>query len=89
MRADAFGWKGCPVRIMVKAGDQARPAVQEANLDRVAGSTESSASIPNDGVVFEIKEGTTGDVIFGMFEIWRERWKGGMIINKVTIKKRT
>lgn len=89
MRADAFGWRGCPVRVMVKAGDQAKPVVKEANLDSVAASTEGSASIPNDGVVFEIKDGATGNVIFGMFEIWRERWKGGMIINKVTIQKRT
>lgn len=82
MRADAFGWSSCPIRIMLKPGAQARSIVEVVEL------TERSTRIPKDGVKFEIS-GTTGKVMFGMFEIWREKWKGGMIINKLIIQKLT
>ncbi|XP_068657687.1 protein PHLOEM PROTEIN 2-LIKE A9-like [Aristolochia californica] len=87
LKPDAFGWSASPVYFLTKVGDKPYRWFK--------------CSIPNkekDGNQFPIPEKCEftigesetygkGEVIFGMYEIWRGKWKGGLDICEVHIKK--
>lgn len=84
MKPDAFGWSGSPVYLMAKVGDN-KFIWKSENLSGVPGMTERS--IPED-LTFTVKDADVSadkKLNFGLYEIWRGRWKGGLVIHEVEI----
>ncbi|KAJ8466218.1 hypothetical protein OPV22_028770 [Ensete ventricosum] len=84
MKADAFGWNGCPVYLMVKDGETSKFKWNKVDLSRLPAGTE--VDIPETSVEFKPPP-DDNKVIFGLFEIWRGRWKGGLDILQVIIQE--
>ncbi|RRT38717.1 hypothetical protein B296_00044868 [Ensete ventricosum] len=84
MKADAFGWNGCPVYLMVKDGETSKFKWNKVDLSRLPAGTE--VDIPEPSVEFKPPP-DDNKVIFGLFEIWRGRWKGGLDILQVIIQE--
>ncbi|XP_077220255.1 protein PHLOEM PROTEIN 2-LIKE A9-like [Tasmannia lanceolata] len=84
MKPDAFGWSGSPVYLMAKVG-KGDFNWKRANLN--SKGTEPF-SIPDD-LKFKVPSGATNDnndkISFGLYEIWKGRWKGGLLIHEVVI----
>ncbi|XP_064944641.1 protein PHLOEM PROTEIN 2-LIKE A9-like [Musa acuminata AAA Group] len=84
MKADAFGWSGCPVYLLVKHAVDNKFKWKKVDLSRLTA-----------GMVVDIPESPdkhtfrppADKLIFGLFEIWRGRWKGGLEILQVIIER--
>lgn len=83
MKADAFGWSGCPVYLMVKDADSKKFKWKKVDLSRLAAGTE--VYIPDSSDTHTFKP-PSDKLTFGLFEIWRGRWKGGLEILQVIIE---
>ncbi|RWW78565.1 hypothetical protein BHE74_00013214, partial [Ensete ventricosum] len=80
MRADAFGWNGSPVFLM--ATDASGKFVwKKADLSLLPSDTEHP--IPD----IQSHTAPRDQVVYGLFEIWRGKWKGGVEIVRVIIDK--
>ncbi|KAI3856606.1 hypothetical protein MKX03_036830 [Papaver bracteatum] len=89
MKKDAFGWSGMPVYIMAKIGKKGKYIWRSANIAHKDDSTN-----------FEIPEGAPlhieipdpddckedEELHFGLYEVWKGRWKGGLQIYEAIIK---
>ncbi|CAL9136153.1 unnamed protein product [Musa acuminata var. zebrina] len=84
MKADAFGWSGCPVYLMVKDGDTKRFKWKKVDLSRLTAGTDVYIPDSSDKHIFRPP---SDKLTFGLFEIWRGRWKGGLEISQVIIEK--
>ncbi|XP_058072037.1 protein PHLOEM PROTEIN 2-LIKE A9-like [Magnolia sinica] len=88
LKPDAFGWAGSPIYLMVKVGSGGFKW-KSYNLSTM-GPTDKKR-IPDD-FCFEVGQNDTsgGEKLhFGLYEIWRGRWKGGLLIHEVVISKAT
>ncbi|XXG65785.1 hypothetical protein AAC387_Pa05g3407 [Persea americana] len=87
LQSDAFGWQGSPVYMMVKVG-QGRQKWKKFDLGTAQQNT--IIEIPAD-LKFEVpvkdKQGPGDKLRFGLYEIWRGRWKGGLVIHDVRITR--
>lgn len=85
MKPDAFGWSGSPVYLMAKVGGN-KFIWKSANISGKPPGVEFC--IPED-LKFTVKDTDqlTEDakLNFGLYEIWRGRWKGGLVIHDVEI----
>ncbi|KAG0494593.1 hypothetical protein HPP92_005587 [Vanilla planifolia] len=83
---DNFGWgESCPVYFMVKVAQEAR-SWKKVYLNQA--NTGVVFDVPMDGqLTFRVPErrGADDQLHFGMYEIWRGRWKGGLVIHEVII----
>ncbi|KAG0494602.1 hypothetical protein HPP92_005596 [Vanilla planifolia] len=83
---DNFGWgESCPVYFMVKVAQEAR-SWKKVYLNQA--NTGVDFDVPMDGqLTFRVPErrGADDQLHFGMYEIWRGRWKGGLVIHEVII----
>ncbi|CAD5196274.1 protein PHLOEM PROTEIN 2-LIKE A9 [Musa acuminata AAA Group] len=84
MRADAFGWSGCPVYLMAKDAS-GKFVWKKADLSLLPSDTE--LPIPDIQSQVLIFTAPPDQVVFGLFEIWRGTWKGGLEIVRVIIDK--
>ncbi|CAD5192812.1 unnamed protein product [Musa acuminata subsp. malaccensis] len=84
MKADAFGWSGCPVYLMVKDGDTKKFKWKKVDLSRLTAGTEVYIPESPDKHTFRPP---ADKLTFGLFEIWRGRWKGGLEILQVIIER--
>lgn len=82
MKADAFGWNGCPVYLMVKDDDTRKFKWKKVDLSRPTAGID--VYIPDDKHSFKPP---SDKLTFGLFEIWRGRWKGGLEISEVIIER--
>ncbi|KAG1365083.1 protein PHLOEM PROTEIN 2-LIKE A9 [Cocos nucifera] len=83
-RPDAFGWGDSPVYLMVKVG--AGPYTwKKADLSQLK---NNNIDIPiTSPLTFTVPTDPKEDKItFGLYEIWRGRWKGGLVIHHVLIE---
>lgn len=85
LQSDAFGWQGSPVYMMVKVG-QGKQKWKKYDLGTAPQNT--TIEIPAD-LKFEIpeKDKQVEKLRFGLYEIWRGRWKGGLVIHDVRITR--
>ncbi|RWR88556.1 protein PHLOEM PROTEIN 2-LIKE A9-like protein [Cinnamomum micranthum f. kanehirae] len=85
MKPDAFGWSGSPVYLMAKVGGN-KFIWKSANI---SGKPPGEEFIIPEDLKFTVKAADliTGDakLNFGLYEIWRGRWKGGLVIHEVEI----
>ncbi|RWV80133.1 hypothetical protein GW17_00058639 [Ensete ventricosum] len=80
MRADAFGWSGSPVFLMAKDAS-GKFVWKKADLSLLPSDTEHP--IPD----IQSHTAPRDQVVYGLFEIWRGKWKGGVEIVRVIIDK--
>lgn len=86
--ADAFGWSGSPVYILVKRGKTAKFKGHKFSLDTSKESEEIKAKIdPIDNITTDEAEDENSKVYFGLYEVWRGKWKGGLRIHHAFIQE--
>lgn len=85
LKPDAFGWKDSPVYLMVKVGAKGNPIWRSADLSQ--NKYGESFHVPNKNVLNFKWNGDNKDekLKFGLYEVWRGRWKGGLKIEEVII----
>lgn len=87
LKPDAFGWAGSPVYLMVKIGKKGACTWKKADLSRL--DSGKITDIPlNAALTFRVPGSAPADekIYFGMYEIWKGRWKGGLVIHEVVIE---
>ena len=87
LKPDAFGWADSPVYLMAKPGKSGPYNWKKSDLSQ--GKPGEVIIVPNNPVLkFKVPERPAeGDKLqFGMYEIWRGRWKGGLVIEEVVIE---
>jgi Phloem protein 2 len=86
LKPDAFGWNESPVYLMVKVGKTGKPTWRSVDLRQYPyGKT---FHVPNDknALKFRFDRETKNEkLIFGLYEVWSGKWKGGLIIEDVLI----
>lgn len=84
LKPDAFGWADSPVYLMAKPGKGAPHNWKKTELR----SQGTAFEIPRDpDLKFKVPDKVDGEKLqFGMYEIWKGRWKGGLIIHEVIIE---
>ncbi|KAG6423566.1 hypothetical protein SASPL_113966 [Salvia splendens] len=92
--ADAFGWSGSPVYILVKRGKTAKFKGHKFSLDTSKESEEIKAKIDainNNSTTDEAEDANAKEenskVYFGLYEVWRGKWKGGLKIHHAFIQE--
>ncbi|KAL5975729.1 hypothetical protein ACLOJK_020055 [Asimina triloba] len=86
LKADAFGWGGSPVYMMARVGKQPF-RWKSADLGSRDPDPSKIFRIP-DELVFEVTEKQREEnekLTFGLYEIWRGRWKGGLVIHEIIL----
>lgn len=85
LKPDNFGWAGRPVYLMVKI-DHSQRLWKKADLSMNPPGTEFA--VPIDPLLtFKVPKDASGKMVeFGMYEIWKGRWKGGLVIKEVVIE---
>ncbi|KAJ1694963.1 hypothetical protein LUZ63_011661 [Rhynchospora breviuscula] len=87
LKPDAFGWNDSPVYIMAMPGKGTKCIWASADLSKIR-KGEQTCSIPS-RLEFTTPSSSVADdkMSFGLFEIWKGRWKGGLVIEEVVISK--
>ncbi|XP_020596246.1 protein PHLOEM PROTEIN 2-LIKE A9-like [Phalaenopsis equestris] len=85
LKPDNFGWAKQPVYLMAKI-DRSQRSWKKADLSINPPGTKFD--VPMNGLLtFRVPKDADGKVVeFGMYEIWRGRWKGGLVIHEVVIQ---
>ncbi|KAJ0018964.1 hypothetical protein Pint_11566 [Pistacia integerrima] len=92
LKADAFGWNGLPLSLMAKIGAKGKSIWKKIKPLEETGR-EEKFDIPKPEEKFIVKipkpEDDKGDedLFFGLYEIWSNKWKGGLLINYATVKE--
>ncbi|XP_057970972.1 protein PHLOEM PROTEIN 2-LIKE A9-like [Malania oleifera] len=91
MRPDAFGWNGSPLLLMAKMGASGKYVWSRVNLQEQQKGVNERFQIPKDGLVVpplpdNAASGIT-DLIFGMYEVSTEKWKGGLRIHHAFVQE--
>jgi Phloem protein 2 len=86
LKPDAFGWKDTPAYIMVKPGRQSKYIWKNADLTRMGDSNVIPSTSPLEFTV-PLDHAADDKLNFGLFEIWKGSWKGGLVIQNVIISK--
>ncbi|XP_010941633.1 protein PHLOEM PROTEIN 2-LIKE A9 [Elaeis guineensis] len=85
-KPDAFGWSDSPVYLMVKV--DGKYTWKKADLSQLKNNMETN--IPaGTTLTFTVPANAKDqdNLTFGLYEIWRGRWKGGLVIKHVTIER--
>ncbi|OVA12397.1 Phloem protein 2-like [Macleaya cordata] len=87
MKRDAFGWSGMPIYIMAKIGKKGKYIWRSANL---TSSDNEPFEIPEgEPLQIEVSPGSNEEdeeLHFGLYEVWKGRWKGGLQIYEAIIR---
>ncbi|CAK9311638.1 unnamed protein product [Citrullus colocynthis] len=95
LRPDAFGWDDCSVYIMAKIGKKGSFSYKKISL---AGKPTdlTKFTIPNDDDKLTIEvadpkepkpsENDDLELYFGLYEVWTNRWKGGLRIHHAFVE---
>ncbi|XP_031262341.1 protein PHLOEM PROTEIN 2-LIKE A9-like [Pistacia vera] len=89
----AFGWNGLPLFLIAKThdGNYTWQMIDPLKPPPATG-TGTVSDIPTDGKQFtvQIPPGVgKQELFFGLYEIWSNRWKGGLLINYASVKERS
>ncbi|KAJ4754853.1 Phloem protein 2 [Rhynchospora pubera] len=86
LKPDAFGWNESPVYFMVKVGKNGKPTWRSAYLRQDSQGNTFLAPNGKNPLKFRFdRQNMHEKLIFGLYEVWRGRWKGGLIIEDVVI----
>ncbi|XP_022994899.1 protein PHLOEM PROTEIN 2-LIKE A9-like [Cucurbita maxima] len=90
LRPNAFGWDECNVYIMAKIGKKGHYSFKKLNLN--VKQPEGRFNIPHNELKIKVakpKNGSEEDLklYFGMYEVWSNRWKGGLRIYHALVEE--
>ncbi|KAL4011724.1 hypothetical protein IC575_028786 [Cucumis melo] len=90
---DAFGWDDCSVYIMAKIGKKGHFHLKKMNLTTIpTTSTDVKISFiptPGDDLIVQVPLTQPDDdlnLYFGLYEVWTNRWKGGLRIHYALVE---
>lgn len=86
---DAFGWSGSPVYILVKRGKSGKFKGQKFTLESPKENYDIKAKVArlqNGGGGNDIGDDNS-KLYFGLYEVWRGKWKGGLKIHHAFIQQ--
>ncbi|KAL3523000.1 hypothetical protein ACH5RR_015834 [Cinchona calisaya] len=85
---DAFGWGGSPIYIMVKRGKEGKFVWKENVLTNNPHRTNefyiTTTLVKSDR---QAQGSTDRKIYFGLYEVWSDKWKGGLKVHHVRIKE--
>ncbi|XP_006468453.2 protein PHLOEM PROTEIN 2-LIKE A9 [Citrus sinensis] len=85
LKADAFGWSGCPVFMMAKLGKKGKYTWRKMKpLDHLG---KEAAEIPDEKFEILVPEQGENQLYFGLYEVWNGKWKGGLLIHHAFIRE--
>ncbi|KAI8001893.1 Protein PHLOEM PROTEIN 2-LIKE A9 [Camellia lanceoleosa] len=87
---DAFGWNNTTLYIMAKIGEKGRYTWKKVNLTNQNTNKDQRFSIPheqNNLIVDTVADASDDKLYFGLYEIWKGNWKGGLKIYHAVVKE--
>lgn len=87
LKDDAFGWSSCPVFLMAKLSKKGKYIWKRIN--QIEADQGGQFEIPKDDK-FQVTvpdEDDKTELFFGLYEVWSGKWKGGLKIHEVLIKR--
>ncbi|XP_038896030.1 protein PHLOEM PROTEIN 2-LIKE A9-like [Benincasa hispida] len=89
LRPDAFGWDDCSVYIMAKIGRRGNYSFKKMSL--AALPTGKRITIPDDDqLIIQVPafkpDNDDLKLYFGLYEVWTNRWKGGLRIHHAFVE---
>lgn len=84
LKPDNFGWASRPVYLMVKI--ESKRSWKKSDLSTKAAGADFDVPIGS-LLTFKVPKDAGDKIVeFGMYEIWKGRWKGGLVIKEVVIE---
>ncbi|KAJ0018087.1 hypothetical protein Pint_09777 [Pistacia integerrima] len=92
LKSDASGWNGLPLFLIAKTHDGKYTWQMINALKPPTTGTDAGFDIPTDEKQFTVKIPAgpgpgKRELFFGLYEIWSNKWKGGLLINYATVKE--
>ncbi|XP_031247649.1 protein PHLOEM PROTEIN 2-LIKE A9-like [Pistacia vera] len=91
LKADGFGWNGLPLFLMAKIGAKGKSIWKKIKpLEQTTDNKTFDIPKPDEKFIVKIpdnKGDEEQDLFFGFYEIWSNKWKGGLLINYATVKE--
>ncbi|CAL5346713.1 unnamed protein product [Camellia sinensis] len=86
---DAFGWNNTTLYIMAKRGEKGRYTWKKVNLTNQNTNKDQHFFIPEEHLIVEPDTNASDDKLyFGLYEIWKGNWKGGLKIYRAVVETR-
>lgn len=85
LKDDAFGWDGTPVLVAAKVGKTGRFQYKEVSLSQVS-STPVTIPSEQDALFIEVGDNSP-EIHFGLYELSKKKWKGGLEIHRAIVEK--
>ncbi|CAL5410813.1 unnamed protein product [Camellia sinensis] len=86
---DAFGWNNTTLYIMAKRGEKGRYTWKKVNLTNQNTNKDQHFFIPEEHLIVEPDMNASDDKLyFGLYEIWKGNWKGGLKIYRAVVEPR-
>ncbi|ERN14807.1 protein PHLOEM PROTEIN 2-LIKE A9 [Amborella trichopoda] len=83
-KPDAFGWKDVEVYVVVWFKNKEPVDYVQVDLQK---SKEQTVPLELGSVSFTTPANLEDDMIFGLYEVWSQQWKGGLVILGAKITK--
>ncbi|KAJ0016656.1 hypothetical protein Pint_09606 [Pistacia integerrima] len=91
LKADGFGWNGLPLFLMAKIGAKGKSIWKKIKpLEQTTDNKTIDIPKPDEKFIVKIpdnKGDEEQDLFFGFYEIWSNKWKGGLLINYATVNE--
>lgn len=86
LRPNAFGWDESNIYIMAKIGKKGRFRFKKLNLHKK--DPDKRFNIPQNELKIEVPKSAEDPILyFGMYEVWSNRWKGGLRIHHALVEE--
>ncbi|XP_022142415.1 protein PHLOEM PROTEIN 2-LIKE A9-like [Momordica charantia] len=87
MKPDAFGWNGIEVYVMAKVGKSGKFMFKKVSLGDKP--TNQSLKIPEEPLEITVDASTPKElrtIHLGLYEVWTQKWKGGLRIHDAFVQ---
>ncbi|XP_073134803.1 protein PHLOEM PROTEIN 2-LIKE A9 [Henckelia pumila] len=82
---DAFGWGASPLYLMIKRGKEGKFAWTKFQVN-----PDENQKFKIFGKLLRTNQSSSGDdkkLYFGLYEVWSEKWKGGLRIHNAYVQE--
>lgn len=83
LKTDAFGWNYGPIYFTARPGRTAQYIWRAADLSTKQPEKDFNIEVPFTAPPTNPTD--KDELLFGIYEIWNGRWKGGLVIKEVSI----
>ncbi|KAJ0082273.1 hypothetical protein Patl1_09864 [Pistacia atlantica] len=83
------GWNGLPLFLMAKIGAKGKSIWKKIKpLEQTPHDKKYDIPKPEEEFIVKIPDGKGDEeLFFGLYEIWSNKWKGGLLVNHATLKE--